>query len=85
MKGLEQAVNIKLWPGNGEPVKAWGRLKRVRAPQLPSARRPKEPMNVQYQKLTIDPRILISGMKAVILRSFLVVDTKILLFGYPLL
>ena len=30
MKGLEQAVNIKLWPGNGEPVKAWGKLKRVR-------------------------------------------------------
>ena len=29
MKGLEQAVNIKLWPGNAEPVKAWGKLKRV--------------------------------------------------------
>lgn len=29
MKGLEQAVNIKLWPGNGEPVKVWGKLKRV--------------------------------------------------------
>ena len=29
MKGLEQAVNIKLWPGNGEPVKPWGKLKRV--------------------------------------------------------
>ena len=30
MKGLEQAVNIKLWPGNGEPAKAWGKLKHVR-------------------------------------------------------
>lgn len=30
MKGLEQAVNIKLWPGNGEPAKAWGKLKQVR-------------------------------------------------------
>lgn len=28
MKGLEQAVNIKLWPGNGEPAKPWGKLKR---------------------------------------------------------
>ncbi|CAD6592632.1 MAG: hypothetical protein ASARMPRED_006479 [Alectoria sarmentosa] len=28
MKGLEQAVNIKLWLGNGEPAKAWGKLKR---------------------------------------------------------
>lgn len=28
MKGLEQAVNIKLWPGNGEPAKSWGKLKR---------------------------------------------------------
>lgn len=34
MKGLEQAVNIKLWPGNGEPVKAWGKLKRVRETQI---------------------------------------------------
>ena len=34
MKGLEQAVNIKLWPGNGEPVKAWGKLKRVREHQI---------------------------------------------------
>ncbi len=34
MKGLEQAVNIKLWPGNGEPVKAWGKLKRVREYQI---------------------------------------------------
>ena len=29
MKGLEQAVNIKLWPGNGESAKAWGKLKQV--------------------------------------------------------
>ena len=34
MRGLEQAVNIKLWPGNGEPAKAWGKLKRVRELQL---------------------------------------------------
>ena len=28
-------MNIKLWPGNGEPAKAWGKLKRVREFQLP--------------------------------------------------
>ena len=40
MKGLEQAVNIKLWPGNGEPVKPWGKLKRVWEfqPPMPSAK-----------------------------------------------
>lgn len=30
MANLAQAVNIKLWSGNGEPAKAWGRLKHVR-------------------------------------------------------
>lgn len=29
MKGLEQAVNIKIWPGKGEPAKAWGKLKQA--------------------------------------------------------
>ena len=29
MKGLEQAVNMKLWAGNGEPAIAWGKLKQI--------------------------------------------------------
>ena len=29
MKGLEQAVNMKLLAGSREPAKAWGKLKRI--------------------------------------------------------
>lgn len=33
MKDLQQAVNLKRWPGNGEAAKPWGKLKQVGAIQ----------------------------------------------------
>ena len=48
MKGLQRAVNIKLWPGNGESAKPWGKLKQVSYVDL--SRFPQNPVgDILYQ------------------------------------
>lgn len=65
MKILEQVVNIKLWPRNGQSAKAWAKLKRVRWLQLSRSTAIKIILkNLRIGgTLTIRPRILSSSIK----------------------